>query len=176
MSRRGEKHRYSDMPSAHLVECIAFRADRGPVLIDQEERRRHGPCVSGLASKRAVGNGSHHAYNAHPPRSARCVMRLNLKVPFAEKDDAKKLGARWDAGRKLWYIDGHLDATLFSRWQPTPHDGSAVDSHVPQRSASRPVTPAGKVHVGSRFVELPRVCDCLPWDDCEKCRLSSWPK
>ena len=40
-------------------------------------------------------------------------MRLDLKIPFAEKDQAKKLGARWDAGRKLWYIEG-LDPALFS--------------------------------------------------------------
>ena len=36
-------------------------------------------------------------------------MRLNLKVPYAEKDQAKKLGARWDAGRKLWYVEGKAD-------------------------------------------------------------------
>lgn len=28
-------------------------------------------------------------------------MRTNLKVPFAEKDEAKKLGARWDAAENL---------------------------------------------------------------------------
>jgi hypothetical protein len=30
-------------------------------------------------------------------------MRHDLKVPFADKDAAKKLGARWDAARKIWY-------------------------------------------------------------------------
>jgi len=103
-------------------------------------------------------------------------MRLNLKVAFAEKDEAKKLGARWDAARKLWYIDGHLDASLFEKWQPTPHDASATESPAQKRNVPRQAAPAGNVHVGSRFVELPRVCDCLPWDDCEKCRLLSWPK
>ena len=103
-------------------------------------------------------------------------MRLNLKVAFAEKDEAKKLGARWDAARKLLYIDGHLDSSLFEKWQPTPHVASATVSPMQKRNAPRQATPAGNVHVGSRFVELPRVCDCLPWDDCEKCRLLSWPK
>ena len=31
-------------------------------------------------------------------------MRINLVTPFAEKDAAKALGARWDATKKLWYI------------------------------------------------------------------------
>jgi hypothetical protein len=28
---------------------------------------------------------------------------------------------------------------------------------------------SGKVHVGADYVELPRVCECLPWDSCAKC-------
>lgn len=99
-------------------------------------------------------------------------MRHDLKIPFAEKDQAKKLGARWDAGRKLWYIEGKLDPGLFSRWHPTPHDGSTVNPPVPRpRDTARVAT--AKVQVGSGYVARPRVCDCLPWDDCEKCRLPS---
>lgn len=43
-------------------------------------------------------------------------MRTNLKVPFAEKDEAKKLGARWDATRKLWYVEDKEDMSPFARW------------------------------------------------------------
>jgi len=99
-------------------------------------------------------------------------MRQNLKVPFAEKDAAKKLGARWDAGLKLWYIDGVVDPALFTKWKPTPHDGPAQQPVTQARRSSSQVE-VGKVYVGSRYVDLPRVCDCLPWDDCEKCRLQS---
>jgi hypothetical protein len=42
-------------------------------------------------------------------------MRTNLQVPFAEKDDAKKLGARWDAARKIWYVENKDDMTPFAR-------------------------------------------------------------
>lgn len=31
------------------------------------------------------------------------MLRIDLKVPFAEKDEAKQLGARWDGERKVWY-------------------------------------------------------------------------
>lgn len=97
-------------------------------------------------------------------------MRLNLKVPFAEKDEAKKLGARWDAGRKVWYIDGRSDAAVFSRWAPTPHDAATPEGRAPTRGKVQGATGSETVHVGSRYVELARVCDCLPWDDCDKCR------
>lgn len=39
-----------------------------------------------------------------------------LAVPFAEKDEAKKLGARWNAERRSWYVPPGIDVPLFSRW------------------------------------------------------------
>lgn len=102
-----------------------------------------------------------------------CVMRMNLKVPFAEKEQAKKLGARWDAARKLWYIEGQVEVATFSRWSPTPHDASAPPPQLPRRESAEGTAVSHAVHVGSRYVELPRVCECLPWDDCDKCRLDA---
>jgi hypothetical protein len=39
-----------------------------------------------------------------------------LNVPFAEKDEAKRLGARWDSAKKKWYAPSGTDLTPFSRW------------------------------------------------------------
>jgi hypothetical protein len=39
-----------------------------------------------------------------------------LKVPYAEKDAAKALGARWDAAEKKWYITESVDPHLFTKW------------------------------------------------------------
>ena len=39
-----------------------------------------------------------------------------LNVPFAEKDEAKRLGASWDAARKKWYVPQGVDPAPFSRW------------------------------------------------------------
>lgn len=39
-----------------------------------------------------------------------------LKVPFAEKDAAKALGARWDAAKKKWYVPQGVDPAPFSKW------------------------------------------------------------
>ena len=41
-----------------------------------------------------------------------------LNVPFAQKDAAKALGARWDAANKKWYVSADKDMTLFAQWQP----------------------------------------------------------
>jgi len=47
--------------------------------------------------------------------------RVDLKVPYAEKDEAKSLGARWDPTKKVWYVPGHLDAGRFEKWfMPEP--------------------------------------------------------
>jgi hypothetical protein len=40
-----------------------------------------------------------------------------LNVPFAQKDAAKALGARWDAANKKWYVPDNKDITLFAQWQ-----------------------------------------------------------
>ena len=41
---------------------------------------------------------------------------INLKVPFNEKDQAKSLGARWNAETKLWYAPQGVDAAPFEKW------------------------------------------------------------
>lgn len=44
----------------------------------------------------------------------RAVTTLN--VPYAEKDEAKQLGARWDPKRKKWYVPNGVDPAPFGRW------------------------------------------------------------
>ena len=109
-------------------------------------------------------------------------MRFNLKVPYAEKDQAKQLGARWDAARKVWYVDGRDDLKPFARWSPSEHTAQADDAasagagnRQPAKSeksasATQAASAAGQVRVGSRYVAHPRVCDCAPWEECERCR------
>jgi hypothetical protein len=55
-------------------------------------------------------------------------MRTNLNVPYAEKDQAKRLGARWDSTRKTWYVEDVENLYAFYRWIPEhlkkPHSQS----------------------------------------------------
>jgi ssDNA-binding Zn-finger/Zn-ribbon topoisomerase 1 len=39
-----------------------------------------------------------------------------LECPFAEKDQAKALGARWEPSLKKWYVPAGMDLTPFGRW------------------------------------------------------------
>ena len=44
------------------------------------------------------------------------ISNINLKVPFSEKDQAKSLGARWNAELKLWYVPSGIEASPFTKW------------------------------------------------------------
>jgi len=44
-------------------------------------------------------------------------IKLYLNIPYAEKEEAKSLGARWDASIKKWYYDGPAKEHLkFAKW------------------------------------------------------------
>lgn len=42
--------------------------------------------------------------------------KIYLDVPYAQKDEAKSLGARWDPSKKKWYVPGNLDISVFKKW------------------------------------------------------------
>ena len=44
--------------------------------------------------------------------------KIYLTVPYAQKDAAKALGARWDAANKKLTISADKDLALFKQWQP----------------------------------------------------------
>ncbi|HBE2351328.1 TPA: DNA primase, partial [Escherichia coli] len=47
------------------------------------------------------------------------MARIDINVPYNEKDEAKRLGARWDATRKTWYIPDGVPTSDFTRWLPS---------------------------------------------------------
>lgn len=87
-------------------------------------------------------------------------MRINLNCPFSEKDDAKRLGAKWDSEKRVWYIVDPDDLQPFGRWLPVLNRLSN-DMHIKKQHKVLPRTTGPKF-----FVPL---CDCdvLPWEDCE---------
>ena len=108
-------------------------------------------------------------------------MRFDLKVPFAEKDAAKALGARWDAANKIWYVVDKPDMTPFAKWSPAPRDAAASSPASAPSASTASRSPAAKLAtptegitvVGSKYVAQARVCNCLPWDVCDKCRATA---
>ena len=64
---------------------------------------------------------------------------INLKVPFNEKDQAKSLGARWNAEAKLWYVPQGVDATPFEKWlSSAPNMAPAQEAAMPVAQANTP--------------------------------------
>jgi hypothetical protein len=60
-----------------------------------------------------------------------------LNVPYAEKDEARRLGARWNAELKTWYVPPGSTLTPFERWLPkfemkTPRAGRRPKKRKPR--------------------------------------------
>src|SRR5690349_15635188 len=54
-----------------------------------------------------------------PPPMIVMTARVWLDVPYSEKDEAKRLGARWDPASRRWYApEGRAEA--LQRWQAQP--------------------------------------------------------
>ncbi|MEJ7138680.1 exodeoxyribonuclease VII large subunit [Amphibiibacter pelophylacis] len=54
-------------------------------------------------------------------------MRHYLQVPYAEKDAAKALGARWDAAQRRWYAPDGLNLDPFAAWLPTDSQNTLTE-------------------------------------------------
>ena len=67
---------------------------------------------------------------------------MNLKVPFNEKDQAKSLGARWNAEAKLWYVPQGVDAAPFEKWVSSAPN--SAPNPAPVRAAVKPAAQADK--------------------------------
>lgn len=46
-------------------------------------------------------------------------MRVDLNVPFSERNEVKKRGAKWDIARKVWYVVDAENLEQFLRWIPS---------------------------------------------------------
>ncbi len=53
-------------------------------------------------------------------------MALLLEVPYEEKDEAKKLGARWNPKIKKWYAEDKKDYPKFRKWILKDDSGATI--------------------------------------------------
>ena len=68
-----------------------------------------------------------------------------LAVPFADKDDAKALGARWDKEAKSWYAPEGTDLAPLQRWIPRGNAMTAGNHHDPISEFAQALAAAGLV-------------------------------
>jgi hypothetical protein len=96
-----------------------------------------------------------------------------LNVPYAEKDEARALGARWNPTKKRWYVPPGVALDAFEKWKPEVGDAgsgasSAGSSTKPgAKSGGRVDAYAAKLVTGKLYVELPH--DCNPFEACAEC-------
>lgn len=82
--------------------------------------------------------------------AANSKAQLYLNVPFAEKEQVKSLGGRWDSENKKWFVPHGVDITLFEKWS-----SSATSAAVNPGEKSKRV--AGKAKsVAQKAAELPQ--------------------
>jgi exodeoxyribonuclease VII large subunit len=60
--------------------------------------------------------------------------RIDLKVPYAEKDQAKIHGAQWDTENRTWYAPPGIDLQNLKRWLPR---GILTESTEPNTSPAK---------------------------------------
>ena len=52
--------------------------------------------------------------------------RFYLACPYAEKTEAKQLGAKWDVDARKWYVPNDVDRNLFKKWWPNQKGKDSV--------------------------------------------------
>ena len=90
---------------------------------------------------------------------------LFLTVPYAEKDEAKALGARWNPTKRRWYVPDGVAIAAFAKWA-----GEGVDAARPAaaaKSGGRVDSYQGKTVTGTNYVALDHGCN--PFESCEQC-------
>lgn len=75
--------------------------------------------------------------------------RTYLHVPFAEKEEAKALGAKWDRKEGAWYVPQGKDAAPFEKWTAT--QGQAVEESA--RSTKKGQQQDQRVYLAVPYVE-----------------------
>lgn len=99
---------------------------------------------------------------------------LFLNVPYAEKDEAKALGARWNPTKRRWYVPDGVATAAFAKWA-----GQGGDDLAPASGGAKRVDGyQGKTVTGANYVALDH--DCNPFEACARCTAalagSEWLK
>lgn len=90
-----------------------------------------------------------------------------LNVPYAEKDQARELGARWNPTRKRWYVPDGVATEPFARWMGKDGEAPSGRQNAREPAPGRQDARAAKLVTGTRYVEIDH--DCNPFAPCERC-------
>ena len=69
--------------------------------------------------------------------------RVYLTVPYAEKDEAKAFGAKWDREAKSWYAPAGVDLDAMRRWIPALRESVTPAAQDPREAFRDALAEAG---------------------------------
>ena len=131
--------------------------------------------------RREISSGSNQKSNTKQGRSSSPVSQefseavstptpnisqydTKLNTPYAEKNQAKALGAKWDNTNKTWYAPAGLDLNKFEKWLPqdrqTDKSGQILGkSPQPQRpqGQSYGIQPADRIYLYTQPSDNPAI-------------------
>lgn len=93
-----------------------------------------------------------------------------LNVPYAQKDAAKALGARWDAAAKKWFVPAGKDIALFAQWQMDAESASASSATIINTTGTKQSPVKNTSQTAGTFTHptipdfVPYSGDAPPWD------------
>lgn len=70
-----------------------------------------------ITQERQAGEQGKSVADSSPAPTEPAKEKTFLAVPYREKEEAKKLGARWDKDNKLWYVPEGKDLAPFEKWR-----------------------------------------------------------
>lgn len=91
-----------------------------------------------------------------------------LRVPYAQKDAARALGARWSGERKTWYVPEGALLAPFECWLTKPRSGKSGAVAAAQNRPARVDSYVGKTIIGAHYFESAH--DCSPFVECKECQ------
>ncbi|MEH6434267.1 DUF5710 domain-containing protein [Massilia sp. DD77] len=90
-----------------------------------------------------------------------------LDVPYADKDGAKALGARWNPTRKRWYVPDGVAVEPFAKWLPK---AGAAGAGGAGGVKARVDAYAAKIVTGAHCFDYTH--DCNPFEPCTVCEAA----
>ncbi len=112
----------------HLAAEVMARVRE--VVIEREAEAQIAAVAPAIKGN-STDIGSEGGMSKQELMGARATERFNereavLAVPFSDKDRASKLGARYYASQKLWFVPKGMDVNIFKEWNPRENALGAV--------------------------------------------------
>ncbi|KXU36507.1 hypothetical protein AXE65_04870, partial [Ventosimonas gracilis] len=136
------------------------RVARNPEATDKQrseakEAVKSAQSLAELAELKQQQAQQQTVYTAQSAGSEQPNERHYLKTAFKDREQVKKLGAKWDAAEKLWYVPEGIDQAAFAKWpQTTPQQAKAERAqNAPQASQAQApqATPAKRHYLAVPF-------------------------